>query len=367
MKITINRKVLLDALGSVAPFANKKTAIAILKNIKIVTKGNRIKFETSDTKVTSRCYVEAVEIDQDGEFLVDAEVFLKYIEKITDENIVMAIENNTLTIKHAKGKAEIQTEPTEEFPVFEMPNDNTTEISLFTSLLSEYIGVAKGFVGTDDLRPQLSAIYAYIKSGEFGCCATDTRVLFHDHKPIEIGEEIDINWYIEPSVFNAIIKACRNADIATIKVCPTTVSYRIGNTIIQTVQTKGNYPQFERVIPKDWNMECTVYKKDLLDSIQRVGMFCDNTRCLKIAVNPLDMVISADNIEMLRKSFETIQHNGCGGDLTIGLQADYLATCLSACGEEVVLRFGGETRPVLFGNTDNPSSVVLCMPLVLNY
>lgn len=363
MRIIINRGTLAQALGEVSPFINPKVVIPILKGIKVTTKGKRIKFEASDTQAVIRKYAVAEEIDCDGEFIVEAD-FDKYIQKVKGDTVTLEYTDGTLTVIHSKGRAEFSTMPATEFPKFDMPSEDVTEIKLPAALLADCVSSARGFVGTDDLRPQMKPIYAYVRGGEFGYCATDTRVMITEHNPVEASDATDIHWYIEPSVFSAIVRGCKGGEEVTVRIAPAAVSYRLGNTIIQTVQTKGKFPDFNRVIPPNWAIECHVDRRDLTETLNRVAMCADFSRLVKLAITPMDMAVSSDNIETQRRSSETLQHNGCNGEITIGFQSDYLLLSLGAYrSDEVCFRLTDASRPMLIHSAERPNMTILQMPM----
>lgn len=366
MKIVIDRKTLADALSEVLPFAPSKSPIAILKNVKIVTKGSRIKFEANDTQASVRRYAEAIEIDQDGSFLVDCADLASLVSKCKGNEIALIVENDTLTVKHSKGSAVFQIMRVGEYPDFDMPSENTTEITVPCDMLCDCIVTARGFVGTDDLRAMLKPIYAYVKNGEFGYCATDTRRMVTGHNAIENPGDTDIHWYIEPFVFSALLKAAKDVQDAVVKITPQHVSYRLGNTVIQTVQTIGKYPDFNRVIPKEWAMECVVDREELMDSLKRAAMLCEDNRLAKLDISPMDMTITTDNLVKMKKSSEVLQHNGCNGSVKIGMHIDFLLVCLGTCtSNEVILCMTDASRPMLIRQADKPNMVLLQMPMTI--
>lgn len=367
MKIIIDTKVLSSALADVAPFAPVKAPVPILSYVKVTTKGNRIKFEANNQQASVRRYVRAAEIDQDGSFLVDCADITSLISKCKGDTITLTIDNDTLTVQHSKGKAEFQTMRVDEYPNFDMPTEGITEVTIPYALLCDCINTGRGFVGNDDFRAVMKPIYAYIKNGEFGYCATDTRKLATDHNPIENAEGVEINWFIEPFVFSSILKAGKDIQDVTVKIAPTQVSYRIGDTVIQTVQTQGRYPDFNRVIPKEWTMTCAVDRDELMDSLRRTALLCEDTRLVKLDISRMDMTISTDNLVKMKKSSEVMQHSGCDGEIKFGMQIDFLTTCLAACtANEVELRMTNGARPVLICQHDRPNAIKLVMPMTLN-
>lgn len=366
MKIKIDKSTLANALLQVLPFAPQKSPISILKYAKVTTKGNRVKIEANNTSSSIRKYIEAIEIDQDGSFLIDIASVSALVSNIKDGVISLNVEGDTMSIEHIKGWSESSTMPVDEYPDLDMPSDSVTEFSIPGANLSECVSIGKNFVGTDEFKPVLKTIYAYIKDGKFGYCATDTRFLVHDFNDIDGVDGKDVSWYIEPMIFSAIIKNCNNDEKVLIKVTPKAVSYRFGNTIIESVQTQGNFPNFERVIPKTWAMECSVDKSDLVDSLSRITLTADDSRLTKIDIHYDDMTLSSSNLVESKTSSENIKHNGCNGELTIGVHADFLKKSISACASnEISLRLTSSAAPILIHQSTKPNATILLMPMTL--
>lgn len=366
MNITINTKTLINAFSEVSPFIPQKSPIMVLKYAKITTKGNRIKIEANDTQCSIRKYVQATNIDQDSSFLVDIVDINSYLKKCKHDETTIVVQNDTMTIKNGDGYAEYQILNANEYPDFSMPTDDSIDIALSNKTLNKCIKIAKNFAGTDDLRPTMKCIYAYIKDNKFGYCATDTRKMITSEEACNDVDGIDVSWYVVPAIFASLENHCKDFEIVSIKVNPTHVSYHFGDIIIQTTQPQGQYPSFKRVIPQQWALCCCVDKNVMVDALNRAELLCDVSRLTKIEISPLDMIISANDFAKLKKSSEHIQHNGCNGDITIGLHVDHLKTCISACtSDEIELRMTDASRPVLFHHSDDESMTIVLMPMTL--
>lgn len=367
MKLKIDRKAFANTLAEIAPFANQKAVIPVLKNARITTKGNRMKIEANDTKSSMIKYMDLLECDSDATFLVEAYELSKFIAKTNSNTIGISLDGNTLCVSHDKGAAEFQTLPADDFVAFKIPEEAVTEIYVKPHLIADAISKGKGFVMTDNLKPQMCAIYAYIKDSEFGFCATDTRKMIHGHSLLDDADGLDIHWLIMPSVFSALERACKTADIVKIQISENTVSYRIGNVIIQSLQAIGRYPDFKRVIPDVLGMKCMVDKSEFAEALGRVSLFCDTTECVKMDVSRMNMTLSVDNITQMRKSTENIMHNGCDGEISIGINANHAQTCLGAFNSgNIVMEMDNESRPVLFTSNENENLQVIVMPMQLH-
>lgn len=363
MQITISRNVLAEALAELSPLTGKNRAMLVFNNIKFVTKGDRIRLQTSDGATSIRKYVEAEDIDQDGEFLVDCVSLSTFVGKTKGDTLDFIIDGSTLTVKHVNGQAEFQIQSADNF-VEPKQDDDVTELRLPAQILASLISIARNFVGDDLLRPQMRPIRAIVAGGTFTVCATDTRKMFVDS--VEIGHvSSSAEWYIEPCAFSAIIKACKGQEEVTVKVSESNVSYRIGQTTIFSQQTKGNYPDFKRVIPQNHAVDVVCDKSDISDAVQRVSLFTEQSGLIKITVSALDMNIYADNLDKLQKSFEVIPCTS-NQEIIFGANSEIILDCVNACGaHEITLELTAASRPIVFRDTENPNRTVLCMPMNL--
>ena len=366
MKILIDRRTFAQALSEVAPFAPSKPMVMVLKNAKITTKDKWMKIEANDTQNSMVKYIPMLECDQDGTFLIEIADINKFVQKVKGNTIEMEADGNSVRIKHDKGNAEFQTQNADEFPVFKMPDVESTEIVIPTSLLADAIAKGKGFVATEQIRPQMTAIYAYLKSGEFGYCASDTHKMIHGKETYDLPDSTDIHWLIMPAVFSALLNACKSADAAKIQITDSNVQYTIGGTRIQTVQAKGQYPNFNRVIPQSWNMECAVDKGDIVDALGRVSLFCDASQCVRIDVTRMDMTLSVDNLDYMKSSKENVTHLGCDGEIKIGANANNVLASIGVFNQgEILMRMTDASRPIVFAQRDNGNVTTLAMPMTL--
>lgn len=364
MKIVANTKRLAQTLSEVATFVPSKTVVRILKYAKITTKGNRMKIEANNQESGIVKYIEIEECDTDGSFLIDIVEFSKFVSKIQSDTVEITAEGESVSLKHSKGDADFTTANADDYPSFTMNDDESVELELPTSLLANVIDKGKNFVSTDMVRPQMTAIYVYIKEGKFGFCATDSSKLAHGEIPTDIIGEVE--WLIMPSSFNALKKACDENDTVSLKVSEKKVLYRFSNTHIVSAIAQGKYPNFKRVIPAEYSIECDMEKADVLDALKRLQLFCDNTGCIKMEISPLDMKLSVQNLALAKSSTEHLMHSGCNQSITLGVTATNLASCFDCFRDgEVTVKMNDPARPVTFVRKDNPNFLALTMPMQL--
>lgn len=367
MKLKIDRKMFAQALAEVAPFAPSKPVIAIQKNAKITTKDNWMKLECGSNEASVIKYVEMLECDSNGSFLVNISDFNKFIQKTKGDDIEIEIEDMNVKVKHSKGTSEFQGNDPKEFPTFRMPEKDAVETKVNAGVLADFVSKGRGFVMNNNTKPQMGAVYVYIREGRFGFCATDTTKMIHGSVNAD-GNVEDVNWLVMPAIFSSLVNICKaNASLeAQVKITDTHVSYRVGNIIIQSILAKQAYPDFRRLLKMPWTMECSVDKSDLVDSLNRTAMFCGEANCVKVNVSRFDMTLTADNFMEGKKSSETVVHNGCDGELVIGEDVNNMLLGASIFDNgDILIRMSEPDRPMIFAQKEKLDLIVLFMPKVL--
>lgn len=367
MKLRINRKTFDEALRLAQPFATRKTPIMALKYGKLTVKGNRAKLESNDGEGGIVKYMGLIEADEEGSFLVNVADMANFISRLKDEAVTIENEDAAVTVIHSKGKAIFGVESAEDYPSFILPQNDMTEIDVPSSVFNEYVNMGKKFISTETLRPMLTGIYFYAKEGKFGFCATDTHCLAHNETVSGLADDIDTHFLAMPNVYAAISAGCAQSDNVRISVTKGHVQYRFGDLIVQSTQAKGNYPDFNRVIPKDNPLYCIVVKNELADSLNRITLSCDASKCAKMSFTMFDMTLSVDNFEDAKKTVENVVHKECNGELKIGVNADMMLKLIKSLNSENIrMEMNDSFRPIVIKQDEMPNMTLLVMPMQLS-
>lgn len=364
MELTINRNILAEALQAVKPFVTAKSPITILKYARCTTKGKRMKIEANDTQGGIVRYMELIDCNADGSFLVNAADMFRLVSKITAPEIRIEAEGDSLSMAYGKASADFSVPDANDYPSFSVNDDESTTLTVPAAWISSCIAIGQDFVMDDNLKPQMCAIYCYAKDGRFGFCATDTRSLATDSWEMP-GCDADGAFLMMKNVFGPLRLMCaKNDGGVTVTFNNKHVTYRSGDTIIQSVQASGRYPDFNRVIPKTHNVECKAAKNAILEPLARVAMFCEVSKCVQFAFGPFDVSMTVENLTDGKRSVEHADVAECTGELTIGINADNIVKCLKAYNSsDIVMEMTDPGRPIVVRSEERPSMTVLSMPM----
>lgn len=363
MKIIVNTKKILDAIATVSAYAGTNKALPIFDCVKIQTKGNTIKLQTSNQDKTIRKYITAIEIDTDSISLcVDCKTFLNMLRSIKDEVVTLNVGESVLTIEYGTGKLTLPITDANEF-VDVATEEYEHEFSLPSQYIIEAIQTGLPFVSTDTIRPQLRCIYCNLKDGKFVYCATDTKSLVCDE--IEIGHELpECSWLIDTAQSNVLIGMLKDNVDVTVKVGQKNVQYRTKDCIIiNLLQTQG-YPDFRRVLPRENNIDAVINKEETISMVDRLlTAKTSDSHILKLSFDMLGLAAKLENIDYNRSGEERISCS-CPCEMAIGVNPNIMLKGLKSMTERnVTLKLKDPQRPMLIQGDTNKK--VLIMPMQL--
>jgi DNA polymerase-3 subunit beta len=143
--------------------------------------------------------------------------------------------------------------------------------------------------------------------------------------------------------------------------------FHVGHRLLITRKLTGNFPEFERVLPKDHTLTATLEKDEIKAAIERVAQFADErSRAIRVQFTNGEVRIFSSSAET-GESEESVPSEYKGPDLEIGFNAQYLLDFLRAIPQDKVSfelkdqKSAGEMRPAGEGITDQYRYVVMPM------
>jgi DNA polymerase-3 subunit beta len=127
--------------------------------------------------------------------------------------------------------------------------------------------------------------------------------------------------------------------------------FQIDQRTLLSRRLTGNFPDYERVLPKEHPHVLVIQKDELRSAIERVAQFADErSRAIRLQILQGELKVHS-SISETGESEETIPVDYSGPDVEIGFNAQYLLDFLrTAEGSEIELHFkdansAGELRP----------------------
>jgi DNA polymerase-3 subunit beta len=143
--------------------------------------------------------------------------------------------------------------------------------------------------------------------------------------------------------------------------------FQFGDRLLITRKLTGNFPDYERVLPKDNVHLAKLNRDEIRSAIERVAQFADErSRAIRVQFTAGEVKIFSSSVET-GESEESVPSEYGGPDMEIGFNAQYLLDFLRATSQEQVAfelkdqKSAGELRPVDDGTQDHYRYVVMPM------
>lgn len=343
MKFLIEKEVLAECLGKVhGSIGKKNVTIPILLNVKIEVKGDELKLTTTDLDMAITSKSKA-KVESEGSITAPAQLLYDIIRKVPEgSEISIELEGNSLNIKYGKSKFKLPCLSVDEFPSIEQAK-SSSKLILPQAQLMEMINKSRFAISSDETRYYLNGIYFHSKEVDgkrmLRAVATDGhRLALVEYPADEDTKSIEKGIIIPRKTIHEMHKVMEGVEEnIELSISEAKIKMQAGDTVIISKIIDGDFPDYERVIPKDNNKLVKVDKKTISDAIDRVSTIAnDKHRSIKIIIDNNTIKLQANTTEG-GFADEEISCEYIGEKLETGFNSRYLLDVLGQVDSDTVL------------------------------
>lgn len=364
MKITINKKNLLEGLQIVQKAITTKSTLPVLSGILLKTKSNNeLKVIATNLEMSIETTIEA-EIKEKGAIVLPAKYFVEIVRKLEEGFL-------KLTTDEKKWQAHLQSglfamtihgfDPNEFPSIIQINNDNI--LNLNQSLLKKMIEQTCFAVSNDESRPFLTGVLLNIQN-ELNLVATDGhRLALKNNNEINASPMSAI---IPAKALNEVarfLKIDKNIT-ARINWNDKQISFSLNNICLITRLIEGQFPNYKQLIPSSYTTEVIINKYELNNALERASLIVrGESNIIKLKISTNNLIISS-NAPEVGDSNEEINCTVEGDDLQIAFNFKYILEALKVIEEEeVIFKFTGNLSPGIIHGLNESSYIYVIMPV----
>ncbi len=298
--------------------------------------------------------------------------YLDLLKTLPDQPLTFELNPDThiISISSQNGRYKVAGEPDDDF--FQVPSlEDSSQVVLKASVLSNAINKCMFAVSTDELRPSMTGVYFTLNAEGVTFVATDAHKLVRYKHSGETSDEHSS--FIVPKKALGLLKAALPSDDTDVTIAydQADVFFSFGGTRLKCRLIDARYPDYNAVIPTENPNRLIISKKDLQNSLKRIAIFSNKTTyqvALKIEGSKLSL--SAQDIDFSNEAREHLTCQYDGEDMEIAFNAKFLVEILNVMdGDEVALELSTPSRAGLIVPTvqvEEEDLLMLVMPLMLN-
>ena len=276
MNIIILKNNLKEGLQIIAGAKKEATHLPVLRNFLLETKNGTIALSSTDLEIGITHKVSAKVVEQ-GSVAIPYSIFSQIINNIASERINLETKNNTICIKTDNYNADIATAPKDDFPIIpSLKSSDKVEFTFPADVLIDAFSSVISACQISDIRPELSGILFTANDAEITFVATDSFRLAEKKiltKKVNGPAEGSFSYIIPLKTVQEIMRIFSGAGNETI-----TIAFDQNQVMISTPTTTlisrlidGIFPEYQTIIPKDFETNATIEKEDLVSALKLSG------------------------------------------------------------------------------------------------
>lgn len=365
--LNIKRDNLLKPLQSVIGIVERRHTLPILSNVLIEKSQHQLTLIATDLEIQISAQINCEDINQEFSLTVSAKKLQDICRAFSDEtSLVLDKDDGRIQVKAGKSRFNLQTLPSEDFPKISTLTDCKRLITLPQKILKDLLDQVQYAMAQQDIRYYLNGLLLIIEHNKLKVVATDGhRLAMVSHDLPDLSEGNDFQEVILPrkSVIE-LIKLLNENDDVTIEIGHNQAKFSFSNITMISKIVEGKFPDYNKVIPTNYQNSITIDRITLLQALQRVAILSNEKFSgvrLILTQNSLRILCSNTEQEEAQEELE-ITYDGI--PLDIGFNIKYLLDVLTNLeSEKVTCSFGDVNSSGLMTvpNDDNFKYVVMPM------
>ncbi len=369
MEFTVSKANLARELGFSQGVVEKKTTIPILSNVLIEASGDRITLTATDLELGIRCSCPA-RVKKSGSSTIPARRLLDYVRLLPDADIDVKVgDNHWANLTCGRAKTRMAGMSRESFP--ELPAMPEVLAELPAKIVAAMIAKTVFAISAEESRFTLNGALFVLRKTGMAMVSTDGHRLAlveKDHPFDEVGDTYKA--LLPRKAMQELVKLCAEAgpdDKIRFSGDDNHLFFELGDRLLLSRKLTGNFPDYERVLPKEQPHSMVLSKDELRSVIERVAQFSDD-RSHAVRVQAADGELKIfSSMSDTGESEESILTEYSGPGVEIGFNASYIVEFLRALSEAQASFYfkdansAGEFRPAGEGVEYNYRYVVMPM------
>ena len=364
MKITCERSYLAEALAVVSRAVSSRNTLPILSNVLLQAQNDRLQLTATDLDTSIRSVLPA-QIAVDGEVAVPANLLLSVVSKLKDAPVTLEAQDGKVSVRSGKSDYTVLSLPAEDFPVVPQV-ESGTEFSMPQGTLKEMLRLTTFAAAREETRGPLMGVLFEARGNTLTMVATDTHRLAWKQAEMADTAENPISVIVPASPLRDLERVLSNSndDSVHIRFGRSQVQFETAGVTLVSRVLDGQFPPYEKVIPKNPERKITFDRATMLSAIQRVELVAKTNNERGVWQTKGDMLELTAESQEVGKAYEEVPIALEGSDITIAFNAGYLAQVLSIVqAEQMTLDLTGPLNPGILRGENDSDFLYVVMPM----
>ena len=358
MKFSCEKHILLGAILTAQRAAAPKSPIPALEGL-LIEAGNMVRITGYDLKRGIYTSVPA-DVTQTGSIILNARLFGDIVRSLPDGVVSVSVDTGYMTrITCGKADFSIMGFDADDYP--DLPDaDGHNVITIKENLLGDMIRRTNFAVSDNEARPVYTGALFEVENGALTVVAVDGYRLALRRGQVTESSMESTSFIVPGMALGDVEKICGDSeDEVRITVGLKHISFAIGSTVVVSRRLEGEFLNYRRSVPTEFQHRVKVQRTELGRVVDRVSLIIDAK-----TKNPLRCTFGDGEMKLLcvtnlGKAEDFCPISGDGGNLEIGFNNRYLLDALRAApADELELCLNTASSPCVILPADGGDSFV---------
>ena len=328
MELVVRKNELLRELQLFQGIVERKNTIPILANVLIEAKGDEMRMLATDLEVALRSRCQA-SVAKPGSMTLPAKKLYEIIKALPETDVRIEEDKNGVKVAADRFDSRIQTLPREDFPTLPDPSGKA-RAALPRNALKNMIAKTQFAITGEDTRYFLNGAKFVLTPESLTLVATDGHRLAHvevSHK-VGVGEEIGV--ILPKKTLLELSKLLVEGDgDVMFEHGENHLFFDVGGRILISRMIDGQFPAYERVIPKNNDKHIEFERERLTNAVKRVALLSnERSRAVKFEISKGKVEVTSSSSEF-GEAREELSVEYAGTALAISFNAQYVLDFLN--------------------------------------
>lgn len=375
MKLKVLQESFSKALSITSRFTSNKIQLPILANVLLSASKNKLFISATNLEMAISIPLGA-KVERDGEITIPARVISELVGNLTPGQISLDAEKEILKIAAQGFSSSLSGINSSDFPV--VPHElDKKEVSIKSNDFKHSLNKVLFAVSSDETRPVLTGVLVVLNKDDITFVSTDGFRLSKKRIKLSSSVKDETKLIIPKNTLSELSRLEVSSDsqlVFSFNRSDNQILFNLQEMILTSRIIEGDFPDYEKIIPKDSRLKVKVDKSDLLRAVKLASVFArESANVIKVKVKKASVFVSAESSHSgsqeteldarVEDEAETLKD---GEDYVIAFNYKFLEDFLGSCeGENVQINLSDANSPALFLDEEDKSFIHIIMPVRL--
>jgi DNA polymerase-3 subunit beta len=340
MELVVRKNELLRELQLFQGIVERKNTIPILANVLIEAKGDEVRMLATDLEVALRSRCQA-SVAKGGSLTLPAKKLYEIVKALPETDVRIEEDKNGVKVAAERFDSRMQTLPREDFPTLPEAT-GTSRASLSREALREMVAKTQFAITGEDTRYFLNGALFVLRTDSMSLVATDGHRLAlvtvkreGKDEPLQAGEEVKVILPKKTLLELGRLLGEGEGDIHYER-GENHLFFEVAGRVLISRMIDGQFPAYERVIPKSNDKDIEFERERLTSAVKRVALLSnERSRAVKFEIEKGKVEVTSSSSEF-GEAREQIPVDYSGSAMTISFNAQYVLDFLNVVETDVV-------------------------------